>query len=367
MNEAQRAKAYHRAGRILGVVGFALDLALLLVLIFAGWTTDLRTFAENMTSHPALALLVYFILVGVILQVPGLPLNYLKGYRLEHRYGLSNQTFWSWVKDQLKGLAVGGTLAVLGVEFIYWTIRNWPGAWWVISATAFIAFFVLLANLAPVVLFPIFFKFKPVDDENLAARLMELSRRAGTRVRGVFEWKLSEKSKKANAALVGLGNTRRIILSDTLLEQFSAEEVEAVLAHEFGHHVRHHVFRMIVVQTLTTYLGFYLANACLLRWGGAFGFRGVADFANLPLLILVSMGLSLVLLPCVNSHSRWLERQADDYALKTIPSKAAFITSMEKLADINLAERHPSAWIEFIFHSHPSIEKRIAYARSAAA
>src|SRR5579859_5553226 len=115
MNETQPAKAYHRAGRILGIVGFALDLALLLVLIFAGWTTGLRTFAENVTLHPALALLVYFILVGVILQLPGLPLNYLKGYLLEHRYGLSNQTFWSWVKDQLKGLAVGGTLALLGV------------------------------------------------------------------------------------------------------------------------------------------------------------------------------------------------------------------------------------------------------------
>lgn len=367
MDEAQRAKAYHHSGRILGIAGFVLDLALLVALIFAGWTIGLRTFAENATFHPGLALLIYFILVGLILQVPGLPLSYLKGYRLEHRYGLSNQTFWGWVKDELKGLAVGGTLAVLGVEFIYWTMRNWPAVWWVISATAFIAFFVLLANLAPVLLFPIFFKFTPVEDEKLAERLMELSRQAGTRVRGVFEWKLSEKSKKANAALVGLGNTRRIILSDTLMENFNADEVEAVLAHEFGHHVRHHVFRMIVMQALTTYVGFYLANACLLRWGQALGFRGVADFANLPLLILVSMGLSLILLPCVNVHSRWLEWQADDYALKTIPRMAAFITSMEKLADVNLAERQPSAWVEFIFHSHPSIEKRIVHARNVSA
>jgi Zn-dependent protease with chaperone function len=367
MDESLRAKGYHRARRILGVAGFALDLALLLALLFAGWTTGLRTLADQVTTHPALALLIYFILFGLILELPGLPLSYLKGYRLEHRYGLSNQTLWGWVQDQLKGLAVGGTLAILGVEFVYWTMRNSPAAWWIISATAFVAFFILLSNLAPVLLFPIFFKFKPVEDPNLTERLLELSRRAGTRVRGVFEWKLSEKSKKANAALVGLGNTRRIILSDTLLEKFSADEVEAVLAHEFGHHVRHHVFRAIVIQTLTTYLGFYLANLCLLKWGQALGFRGVADFANLPLLILVSMGLSLILLPCVNSHSRWLERQADAYALKTIPSKSAFITSMEKLAEINLAERRPSAWIEFIFHSHPSIEKRIAYARSAAA
>jgi len=367
MDESLRAKDYHRAGRILGVAGFALDLALLFLLIFAGLTTGLRTLAEHMTSHPALALLIYFILVGLILELPGLPLNYLKGYRLEHRYGLSNLTFWSWVKDQLKGLAVGGTLAILGVEFVYWTLRNWPAEWWIISATAFVAFFILLANLAPVLLLPIFFKFKPVENAALTERLLELSRRAGTRVRGVFEWKLSEKSKKANAALVGLGNTRRIILSDTLLEKFSADEVEAVLAHEFGHHVRHHVFRMIVVQTVTTYVGFYLANACLLKWGPALGFRSVADFANFPLLILVSMGLSVILLPCVNSHSRWLERQADAYALKTIPTPSAFITSMEKLGEINLAERRPAAWIEFIFHSHPSIEKRIAHARSAAA
>lgn len=367
MDEAERAKTYHRAGRILGIAGFVLDVALLAALLFAGWTIGLRTFAESVTPHPALALLIYFILFGLIVQLPGVPLSFAKGYRLEHRYGLSNQTLWSWAKDEIKGLALGGALGLLGVEFVYWTMRNWPSAWWVISATAFIAFFVLLANLAPVLLFPIFFKFKPVEDEKLTERLLELSRRAETRVRGVFEWKLSEKSKKANAALVGLGNTRRIVLSDTLLEKFSADEVEAVLAHEFGHHVRHHIFRMIVVQALTTYLGFYLASACLLTWGQTIGFSGVADFANLPLLILVGMGLSLLLLPCVNSHSRWLERQADDYALKAIPSTMAFITSMEKLAEINLAERRPAAWIEFIFHSHPSIEKRIAYARSAAA
>lgn len=363
MAEEKRAKAYHRAGRILSVAGFVLDLVLLVLLLFAGWTTALRNFAESLTSHPTLALVVYFILFGLIVQLPGIPLSYLKGYRLEHRHGLSNLTLWGWIKDELKGLAVGGTLGLLGVEFVYWTMREWPAAWWIISATAFIAFFVLLANLAPVLLFPIFFKFKPVEDEKLTERLLELSRRAGTRVRGVFEWKLSEKSRKANAALVGLGNTRRIILSDTLLEKFNADEVEAVLAHEFGHHVRHHVSRMIVVQALSTYLGFYLANACLLKWGPGLGFRGVADFANLPLLILVSMGLSLLLLPCVNSHSRWLERQADDYALKTIPSNAAFITSMEKLAEVNLAERQPAPWIEFIFHSHPSIAKRVAYAR----
>jgi Zn-dependent protease with chaperone function len=366
MDDSVRATRYHRTGRILGVAGFAVDLGLLLLLLFSGWTISFQILAERVTSYPALSLLVFLALFGLIFELAGLPLGYLKGYWLEHRYGLSNLTFGAWVKDQLKGLAVGGGLAALGVEFIYWTMRRWPANWWMISATAFVAFFILLANLAPVLLFPIFFKFKPVEDPNLTQRLLELSRRAGTRVRGVFEWKLSEKTKKANAALVGLGNTRRIILSDTLLEKFGADEVEAVLAHELGHHVHHHVFRGMVVQTLTTFLGFYLANACLLGWGPALGFKGVADFANLPLLILVGTGLSVALLPGVNGHSRWLERQADAYALAAIPNRSAFITSMEKLAEINLSERRPPGWIEFIFHSHPSIEKRITRAERAA-
>jgi STE24 endopeptidase len=183
-------------------------------------------------------------------------------------------------------------------------------------------------------------------------------------VRGVYEWKLSEKSKKANAALVGLGNTRRIILSDTLMEKFSPEEVEAVLAHEFGHHARGHIARGIAIQSLTVFLGFYLVNLALLAWGPRFGFLRLADFGNLPLLALVTMAVSLVLMPLMNAHSRRMERQADAYALQSIPERAAFISSMEKLAELNLAERRPPRWIEFLFHSHPSIEERIAFARN---
>jgi STE24 endopeptidase len=174
---------------------------------------------------------------------------------------------------------------------------------------------------------------------------------------------LSEKSKKANAALVGLGNTRRIILADTLLERFNDDEVEAVLAHELGHHVHRHIAMSLAVQTGATYLGFFLVDTVLSRFSNAFGFRGLADFANLPLLVLVGTALSLVLLPLVNAFSRRMERQADVYALRSIRDRSAFISSMEKLAELNLAETHPPAWIEFIFHSHPSLEKRIAFAR----
>lgn len=365
--DSARVKRYHRAGRILSVAGYLLDLALLLLLLFAGWSVELRTLALHYSARPWLALLVYLLLFGAITQGAGLPLDFLHGFWLEHRYGLSNLTFAGWVKDQLKGLAVGGTLMALVVELTYEAIRTWPEHWWIVCAAGALAFFVLIANLAPVLILPIFFKFKPLENPALTERLLALSARAGTRVKGVFEWKLSEKSKKANAALLGLGNTRRIILSDTLLTQFQDEEVEAVLAHEFGHHVHRHIFQLIATQGAAMVLGFYLMHRTLAWLGPNFGFRGAADFANLPLLALVTTALSLVLLPAVNSYSRALERQADAYALGAIASPAPFIRSMEKLAELNLAERQPHPWIEFIFHSHPSIQKRIAFAQKFSA
>jgi STE24 endopeptidase len=363
MQDSPQAKRYHHTRRLLSAAGFLLDLALLSVLLFTGWTLSLRNLAQSCSARPALALLVYLALFAAITKAVGMPLDFARGFWLEHRFGLSNLTMGGWLRDQLKGLLVRGLLAAVGLECLYGAIRRWPAHWWIISAMLFVAFFVLLTNLAPILIFPLFFKFKPLENPSLTERLLALSRRAGKRVQGVFEWKLSEKSRKANAALVGLGNTRRIILADTLLETLTDDEVEAVLAHELGHHVHRHILHGLALQAAATFLGFYLVNMVLLRLSARFGFAGLRDFANLPLLVLVGTALSLVLLPIVNAHSRSMERQADAYALGAIPDKSAFVSGMEKLAELNMAECHPPPWIEFIFHSHPSTEKRVAFAQ----
>jgi Zn-dependent protease with chaperone function len=225
-----------------------------------------------------------------------------------------------------------------------------------------------MAQLAPVVLMPIFYKFQPLENDGLVERLRKLGERAGTRVRGVYEWKLSEKSKKANAALTGLGATRRIILSDTLLQNYSDDEIEAILAHELGHHVHRHILQSIFMQVGITFFGFWLVNQVLRfviarNWFPVLDPR-LYDFANLPLIVLVATILGFLLMPALNAISRHHERQADRYAWENIPAIGPFITSMQKLADQNLAERTPSRFIEWLFHSHPSIGKRIAAAES---
>jgi STE24 endopeptidase len=361
--DTPEARQYNRIRRWLSISDFALGLTLLIVLLVTGWNGTLRDLAYGISSQIyVLAVFLYVVMLLLIGKLLGFGLDYYS-FRLEHRFNLSNQKLGAWLWDETKGFLVGLILVSIVVELLYFIIREVPQYWWLITWAAFLALFVLMAQLAPVVLFPIFYKFEPLQDEDLKARLVRLSERAGTRVRGVYKWHLSEKSKKANAALTGLGNTRRIILADTLLEHYSPDEIEAVLAHELGHQVHRHIFKSVVVQAGFTFAGFWAANWLLHyameRWHI---FETLSDFANLPLLVLVSTVLSFLLLPVINAFSRYNERQADRYAFQSIASVVPFISSMNKLADQNLAERSPSKWVEWFFHSHPAISRRVAAA-----
>lgn len=363
--DTPEARRYNRIRRWLSIADYLLGFALLLLLLASGWSADLRDFAYRAAGQSyALAVFLYVVSLLVLSKLLGAGLDYY-GFRLEHRYQLSNQRFGSWLWDEFKGWLVGLTIATLLVEILYFTIRQSPQHWWLVTWAVFIGLFIFFAQIAPIVLLPLFYKFEPLEDEELKNRLVRLSERAGTRVRGVYEWKLSEKSKKANAALTGLGATRRIILADTLLQHYSPDEIEAVLAHELGHHVHKHIPKSMVVQAGITLFGFWAASVVLhYAVDQRHMFETLSDFASLPLLILVSTVLSLILMPMLNAYSRFNERQADRYCFKSIGSVTPFISSMNKLAEQNLAERQPGKWVEWFFHSHPAIAKRVAAAES---
>jgi STE24 endopeptidase len=360
--DSSEARRYNRTRRWLGIADFAVGFVFLVVLLVTRWSDSLRDLAYRWGfQRYALSLFIYLLLLLAISKALSIGLDYY-GFQLERRYKLSNQKFAAWTWDEVKGFLVGLVMASIIVELLYLTIRQWPQHWWVLAWALFMGLFILLAQLAPVVLFPIFYKFEPLENEDLRRRVVVLSERAGTRVRGVYRWKLSEKSKKANAALTGLGSTRRIILADTLLDNYTPEEIEAVLAHELGHHVHKHIIKSILVQAVITLLGFWAANWVLHYAVDQRMFEQLSDFANLPLLALVSVVLSFLLMPAMNAYSRFNERQADRYAFESTASVEPFISSMNKLAEQNLAERTPSKWVEWFFHSHPSISRRLAAA-----
>jgi len=362
-SDSPEARRYNRIRRWLGIADFVVGFVFLIVLLVTGWSGWMRDLAYRLgfQNYP-LSLFIYLLLLLVIGKALGIGLDYY-GFLLERRFKLSTQRFSSWAWDEVKGFLVGLVLGSVVVEVLYLTIRQWPQHWWMLAWALFMGLFIVMAQLAPVVLFPIFYKFEPLHDEDLRRRLVVLSERAGTRVRGVYRWKLSEKSKKANAALTGLGATRRIILADTLLDNYTPDEIEAVLAHELGHHVHRHILKSIFVQAAITLFGFWAANWVLHYAVDQHMFEELSDFANLPLLALVSVVLSFLLMPALNAYSRFNERQADRYAFESISSVDPFITSMNKLAEQNLAERTPSKWVEWFFHSHPAISRRLAAAK----
>ena len=363
--DSPETQRYNRIHRRLEIADFLIGLAFLVLLLATDWTNTLRDWAyRSAGQHYTLAVFFYITMLLAISKVLGFGLDYY-GFRLEHRYNLSNQRIRSWLWDQVKTWLITLVIGTVLVELIYWTIRTSPQHWWMIAWVVFILLSIFFAQIAPVVLFPLFYKFKPLENDSLRTRLLRLSDRAGTHVREVYEWELSEKSKKANAALAGIGATRRIILADTLLQNYSDDEIESVLAHELGHHVHKHIMKGIAVEVVVSFFGFWITAEILRYAVDTRGmFESLHDFANLPLLVLASTVMSFLLMPLMNAYSRSKEREADRYALESIPDVAPFITSMNKLADQNMAEREPSRFVEWFFHSHPAISKRIAAAQA---
>jgi STE24 endopeptidase len=360
-----KATRYHRLRRRASLAGTALTAAWLLTLLTAGWSASVRDVSADLARGSfALTVVCYVVMVGLLSEAIELPLAFYQGVILERRYELSTQTTWRWCLDQLKAGAVTLVFGVIGA-LIVWTLLRWmPQWWWLAAAVCFALLMVVLAQLAPVLLLPVFYTFKPLDRPALVDRLVALAERAGARVLGVFEWRLSDRTRKANAALTGIGRTRRILLSDTLLAGHSDDEIEVVLAHELAHHVHHDIWKGIALETLLMTLGFYLADRVLTAAVGHFGIAAKDDVAALPALVLAGGAVSLALLPLANAVSRAHERRADRYALEMTKNAAAFSSAMKRLGAQNLAEEQPSRLVEILFYSHPPIAARLEAART---
>jgi len=359
--ERQReAKAFARSRYRLTVVDMALGGAFLLALLLTGMSVQLRALVLAHTSSPVWTVAGYFVVPSVGYGLLLLPVGYYGGFVLPHRYGLSNETRRGWLVDQVKAGVVGLAFGLVVVEVIYYLLRVTPHLWWPMAGLFLVLLTVVLANLAPVVLVPLFYKVEPLTDEDLVGRLEKLAARARTSVRGVFTIELSSKTSAGNAMLMGLGNTRRIVVGDTLYADYRPEEIEAILAHELGHHVAHDLWWGMLLQAALTFAGLYLTHLALSWATRAKVLWGVDDVAGMPLVGLVVGAFLAVTTPLGNAFSRWRESVADEYALRVAGNPQAFVSAMVRLANQNLAEVDPERWVEMLLYSHPAIGKRIA-------
>lgn len=356
----QKAQEYASLKRRFFFIELAIAGVLLLVLVFGGVSVKMSQFLDF--PQPWAAALYFLTLAfgyGIIMA----PLSYYEDFILPQRYGLLTQKLGGWLGDVAKALILSLLVGTGIVVVIYWLMEYFPSLWWLLGAILVILLSLFLTWLTPNLLLSLFFKLKPLEDAQLREKLLNLAKRAQARVCDVFTIDLSSKGTGANAMLAGLGNTRRIILSDTLLEQYTEEETEIILAHELAHHLHRDIPKLIGVQGITV-LGMFYGVDKLLKFSlTPLAFRSLSDAATLPLLLLFLAVLGLMISPFFNALSRRLELSADKTALQLTNNPQAFISAMTKLTDQNLTEAQPSRWVELLFYDHPPYTKRVNLAQ----
>ncbi len=367
LHRPTEAKAYNRIKLSVGIAATVLSFALLAFFVFTGSSHQIEQWARSVSTSVYGVVILFAAAVGLAQSVLTLPLGFYSGFVIEHRFGLSNQSIGRWVWERIKGILVGAPLMVIVLCVLYYSLERYGRLWWLPVGIVMTLFSVILARIAPVVIMPLFYRFTPIQDGALKERILRLCSSAGLRVEGVFSFNLSKNTKKANAGFTGIGRSRRIILGDTLMEHFTEDEVETVFAHELGHYRYRHIAAGIATGTITTFLGLFLAARLYDVLLPVFGFGSVADVAALPLLAILISLYGLVTSPVVNMIARRHERQADRYAVQTTGNGAAFVSALQKLASMNLADPEPHPVVEFLFYSHPSVSRRIAAVEALAA
>jgi STE24 endopeptidase len=358
----QSAKRYEAIHNSIFAAEMLYTLLLLIAFLLTGASRRLADFVAAQSGNPWLSTALFAGIVVVAIKLLFLPLNYFGEFYLEHRFGLSNQSLAGWALDELKSLGLNLALGVVVLDVLYFLLRRAGDWWWVCAGGLFLLFGIVISALFPVLILPLFYKLQPLDNESLKQKLGALAGKVGARVVGVYRLQMSAKTKKANAAFAGLGRTKRIIIGDTLLDKFSEDEIEVVMAHEMAHYRHGDIWRMIGWGAVTTFVGLAIADFGLRLGLGRFGFESASELGAFPLLALCLFAFGLIVMPLNNAFSRACEWKADAAALELTGNRDAFIRAMHKLAEQNLADGAPHPAIEFLLYDHPSLTRRIAWA-----
>ncbi len=360
------AKQYSRRKLGVGLLKLFVSLVFLLVFLLSGASSRLHGLVSTLTDNYYLQLSGYLLAFMAMYWAVLLGLDFYSGVVLEHRYGLSNQTTVRWfLRDALQWLL--STLMAIGAfSLLYRAMEGLPDRWWLAAAVGWFIMLVLIGKITPAIVVPLFYRLGPLTDRDLSDRLFALAARCGVPIKRVLEIRLSKETKKANAAVVGLGRDRRILIGDTLLDLCSHDEIEAVFAHELGHVALHHSWKLLGAAAVLSTAGFYLLHLVLGPSATHLGFAGQDDIAAFPLLLLWLTLFALAVRPLQAAGSRAFERQADLFIVGRVRNPEALISALDKLTERNLADPQPSRLVEVLFYDHPPIAKRIAYLRKAA-
>jgi len=362
--EKQRlARRYEREKRWLGLAGLASSLILLLAFYFSGLSSWLAYLKWGSTL--IVTVLIYVLVFQIIMTVFSFPLSFYRGYIHEHRWNFSNHTVKSWLWEQVKAFWVGFVIFSLLLGLLLWVMSMSPTYWWLISGLSMALVSVFFATIFPVVIFPLFNKYTPIENKELTLALEKILSKGGLKSSGFFKEDMSRQTKKENAFLAGLGKTRRVVLGDNLLDHMSVPEIVSIMAHEVGHFRHKHIWTNIMIGTGQQLIVFFLVNLSMKVLFPDFLSSTRTNLTLLPLFFLLIGGISgFFFTPLNQILSRRFERKADRYALANISNPKDFMTALAGLADRNLSNAYPEWWIKLLYYSHPPIGERLQMAET---
>jgi STE24 endopeptidase len=354
------SKRYNNIKLAIGIGESILTFILIYIFVVSGYSYALESYLAAYFLNNYLIFLCFAAITGIVMGIIFLPLSYYSGFYLEHKYNLSNQTLLKWVWENVKGLLVSAAIGLPLLLFFFYVINRYGEWWWLPLAIGLFFFSVILARLVPIIILPIFYKVTPLENENLKTKIHNLASQAGLKVENIYSFNMSKNTKKANAAFTGLGKTKRILLGDTLLNSYTEDEIETVIAHELGHYKKKHIIKNLLIGTFTSFFTLYVI-AALYYWSLPwFRFTQINQIAALPILTLWGMIVGMMLTPLTNIISRKFEYEADEYAVESTMNVTSFTAVLEKLTEQNLGDKDPHPFVEWFFYSHPSIKKRIS-------
>lgn len=359
----RRAKQYSKHKIRLTVVQIFLTVAFLIIILLSGASSLLRELVTGWSGNFHLQVGLYLAIFAGIHYLLFVPLDFYDSFILEHRFLLSSQTLLGWLKKSIKKMLLSLLILLVAGEGLYFFLRHFPNHWWLLATAAWVLLTIVLGKITPVLIIPLFYRCRPLDNDDLKGKLLSLSKSCNIKIRDVFEIQLSKDTKKANAAVAGLGKGRRILLGDTLLNNYSHDEIEAIFAHELAHVRMLHICKILGFGAGISLACFYLTYLLLEVSVGLLGFDNIDNIAAFPLLSLVLMIVGLTLMPVQNAFMRYLEKQADMFALGHIQNKQNFISAITKLGNQNLSDPSPSRLVELFLYTHPPISRRLRYAR----
>ncbi len=356
-----QAKAREFARTRLRLYGVQTVVSLLFPLAFwyVGWSAGLDRALASVVGPRWLLVILFVIAYQIITAALFLPFSYYSGFVLQHRFGLSTQDRGGWFSDWVKSTLIGTVFFVVGMLAFYLAVPAFPDSWWWILAIGLSIIALLLTYVAPVLLLPIFYRRTPLEEGELTGRIKRLAEKAGARISQIYVIDMSRRTVAANAALTGIGRTRQVLLGDTMLHQFSLDEVETVVAHEFGHHVHGDIWKGLAAEVGGAWVGLFLLQYAVRPLFLAAGVGDISSLANMPLLLFLGEIASLVAMPVANAISRHYEAEADAFAARTSHMPRAYGDALYRLAKQNLSELWPPRWVELLFYTHPAIGRRM--------